>query len=331
MPKPKTLTLRLGTRSSNLALTQSRFIAKLLEKKHKNLKIELIEISTTGDVVTDKPLHEFGGAGVFVKELERALLDKRVDIAVHSLKDMPTRQPKGLTLGAIVGREDARDCVISQSGKKLEELPSGSVVGTGSTRRRGQLQVIFPHLKFAEIRGNVETRIRKVKDGEYAATILARAGLKRLGLLKHAVQTLSFQDMLPAPGQGALGIECRATDARAKKILKIIHQADVAACVNAERSLLEALGGGCHMPLGALGSIVAPAKPQKKTAKKPSPKSGGQSLLRLDAVLVLPEGTHIVRADDTGSPQAAWPLGRKVAKAILELGGGEILKKLESN
>jgi hydroxymethylbilane synthase len=310
----KPITLRLGTRSSNLALTQSRYIARTLQKLHPGLTVELVEISTTGDLVTDKPLHEFGGAGVFVKELERALLDERVDIAVHSLKDMPTRQPKGLTLGAIVGREDARDCVISRGGVKLGELPEGAVVGTGSTRRRAQLQQLFPHLKFAEIRGNVETRIRKVEQGDYAATILARAGLKRLGLLKHASETLAFADMLPAPGQGALGVECRESDARAKKILKVIHNVEVAACVNAERSLLEALGGGCHLPLGALGAIR---------------KSGTQKELTLIAVLGLPDGSHIVRADERGSLRAPWPLGQKLAKAMLELGGREILQKFD--
>jgi hydroxymethylbilane synthase len=318
----KLLTLKLGTRASNLALTQSRMIARMLKRRHKGLKIELVEISTTGDQVTDKPLQEFGGAGVFVKELERALLDKRIDFAVHSLKDMPTRQPRGLTLGAIVGREDARDCVITRSGKPLDNLPADALVGTGSTRRRAQLQEQYPHLKFAEIRGNVETRIRKVTEGQYAATILARAGLTRLGLMKHAAETLSFDVMLPAPGQGALGIECRKSDRVTLRVLKSLHQADVAACVDAERALLEALGGGCHLPLGALGQIEVQRSGRGAAAKK-------KKVLALSAVLGMPDGTHIVRANTFGAVKNAWPLGRKLAKEMLELGGREILKRLE--
>jgi hydroxymethylbilane synthase len=314
------LRIRLGTRSSNLALTQSRYIARRLERAHPGLTVELVEISTTGDQVRGKPLASFGGAGVFVKELEQALLEKRVDLAVHSLKDLPTAQPKGLTLGAIVGREDPRDVAVLRGAARLAELPAGAVIGSGSTRRRAQLKVAYPHLEFAEIRGNVETRMRKVADGQYAGTILARAGLKRLGLVAQAsslpsrwmqagglrYETLSHDLMLPAPGQGALAIECRAKDARVRKLLSALHNPLVAACVEAERSALEALGGGCHLPFGALGTVA------------------GRKLL-LRGVVCAPDGAAIVRAEAAGRIAKARELGRKVAREILAHGGRKIL------
>jgi len=305
--------IRLGTRSSNLALTQSRMIARLLEKTHRGLHVELVEVSTTGDQVRDKPLHSFGGAGIFVKELETALLDGRTDLAVHSLKDMPTRQPRGLVLAAVVGREDPRDAAILRSRAHLAELSAGSVIGSGSLRRRAQLKHFFPQLEFAEIRGNVETRIRKVAEGQYAGTILARAGLRRLGLAKKITQTLPLELVLPAPGQGALGLECRTRDARTRRLLKKLHDAGVAACVTAERAALEALGGGCHLPLGALATIE---------------KVKGKRCLRLRAALGLPDGSKLVRAEDTAALNRARPLGRKVARLILARGGREVLAAL---
>jgi len=304
--------LKLGTRSSNLALTQSRSVARMLEKAHPGLSIELVEIKTTGDMVTDKPLKSFGGAGVFVKELESALQDGRADFAVHSLKDMPTRQPSGLVLGAILGREDPRDVVITKKKVPLEKLPPKSVIGSGSMRRRAQLARHFPGLVFAEIRGNVETRIKKVESGEYAGTILARAGLKRLKLLEHVAQVLPFSIMLPAAGQGALGVECRSSDRRVQKILESIHQEKVAECVNAERSLLETLGGGCHLPVGALGTLTASGE------------------LKLIAALGLPDGTKLLRMQDQGPPAEARAIGRRLGKRMLAGGGAEILKLLES-
>lgn len=304
-------TLRLGTRSSTLALTQSRMIARMLEKACRGLRVELIEISTTGDRVHDKALKSFGGAGVFVKELETALLEKRIDIAVHSLKDVPTQQPRGLAIAAIVGREDPRDCVITRGGVTLEELRAGSVVGSGSERRRAQLIRLYPKLKFAEIRGNVETRINKVLNREFAATILARAGLKRLGLLKKSSQTLSLAAVLPAPGQGALGIESRSADRHTRKLLESIHNPSVAICVETERTLLAMLGGGCNLPLGALGTVRA-------------------GKLQLRAFLGLADGSKSVEA------QAAVALGGraglKVAGIVFEKlwdsGAQDILKAL---
>ena len=305
-------TIKLGTRSSNLAMTQSRYIASRLEKENSGLKVELVEISTTGDEVRDKPLKSFGGAGVFVKELENALQDKRVDIAVHSLKDMPTRQPKGLVIGAIAGREDPRDVVVTQGGRKIGDLPPNSMIGSGSMRRRAQFKIQYPQLQFTEIRGNVETRLRKVREGQVAGTILARAGLKRLGLLDESMHTLSLQHMLPAPGQGALAIECRISDLEIRKLLQPIHEADIEACVNAERVVLEELGGGCHLPLAALGT----------------PEAGG--MLRLRAFFGLPDGSLNVRADETMGRSYSRELGKKVAHILLDRGGRDILKVLET-
>lgn len=312
---PKAITLRLGTRASNLALTQSRLIAKALKKAHPGLKVQLVEISTTGDRVSEKPLQSFGGAGVFVKELESALLDERIDFAVHSLKDLPTRQPRKLVLAAIVGREDVRDVAVLANGGKLADLPAGSVVGTGSTRRRAQLKAIYPQLEFAEIRGNVETRIRKVKEGQFAATILAHAGLRRLKIVDESMEVLPLHQVLPAPGQGALGIECRAADKRTRKLLAKLNNSEVAACVTAERSVLEALGSGCHLPLAALGEIE---------------KREGRRTLHLSAIFGLPDATARVHAEAWGPPARARKLGLQVAKNIMSRGGKEIFEQLQS-
>lgn len=309
------MVLKLGTRASPLALTQSTTVARALERAHPGLVVELVEISTTGDRVTGQSLASFGGAGVFVKELEAALLDKRVDFAVHSLKDMPTKQPEGLTIGAISEREDARDAAIVRDGVKLEALPKGSVIGCGSPRRRAQLKASFPNLEFAEIRGNVDTRIRKVDEGQYAGTILALAGLKRLGLDARATEIIPFDVVLPAPGQGALGIECRTDDDRVRRILNAFHDENTAACVTAERALLEALGGGCHLPLGALGSLVPAHLPSKK-------------MLRLEARLGHPDGSELVHCEEIGSLLSAVAIGQGVADGLLKSGGKELIERL---
>ncbi len=311
------LVLKLGTRSSPLAMTQSGTVARALERAHPGLVVELVEISTTGDRVTGQPLASFGGAGVFVKELEAALLDKRVDFAVHSLKDMPTKQPEGLIIGAISEREDARDAAVVHGGVELVKLPRGSVIGCGSPRRRAQLKASFPNLEFAEIRGNVDTRIRKVDEGQYAGTILALAGLKRLGLDARATEIIPYDVVLPAPGQGALGIECRTDDVRVRQVLKAFHDENTAACVTAERSLLEALGGGCHLPLGALGSLVASHLPATK-------------MLRLEARLGHPDGSALVRCGRTGSLKNPVELGQCVALNLLQSGGQELIDRLRN-
>lgn len=308
MAKPM---VRLGTRASALALAQSKLMARKLKTAHKaeKLEVELVEISTTGDRDRETALKTFGGAGVFVKELERALLEKEIDLAVHSLKDLPTTLPKGLALAAVSKREDVRDVAIVSGDRPLAELPEGSVIGCGSPRRRAQLARRFRNLRFQEIRGNVDTRLRKVAEGQYDGTILARAGLKRLGRAEQDAEVLPLNVMLPAPGQGALGLECRARDSRTRTLLLALHDPVTAACVEAERSCLSALGGGCHLPLGAYGSH--------------SRKTG---LLTLRAVLAAPDGSLSVSAEASSQPTSARRLGTTVAALLKDTADGrEIL------
>jgi hydroxymethylbilane synthase len=299
--------LRLGTRGSALAMAQSKLMARKLTSAHRAMKlhVEIVEISTTGDRDRKTALKTFGGTGVFAKELERALIEKEIDLAVHSLKDLPTAQPKGLVLAAVSKREDVRDVAIVAGGRRLAELPGGAVVGCGSPRRRAQLARRFPNLRFEEIRGNVDTRLRKVAEGHCAATILARAGLKRLGRPEKDGEVLPLSLMLPAPGQGALGLECRARDSRTRTLLLALHDPLAAACVEAERSCLAALGGGCHLPLGAHGSH--------------SRKTG---MLTLRAVLAAPDGSLEVNAEASGPPTSAKRLGTTVAALLKETADG---------
>ena len=243
----------IGTRTSNLALWQTRHIMALLAQAWSDVTCRTESFVTQGDKTLDKPLPQIGGKGLFTQELEQALLDGRIHLAVHSLKDLPVEDSPGLTLGAIVGRADVRDVLIAENGRTLETLPRGAIVGTSSLRRQSQLRRQRPDLDVRSIRGNVETRIRKVHDGQYDATILAAAGVTRLGLEEHVVEWLPLEIMLPAPGQGALAVQCRAADAETLRLLAAIHQPEVAAAVTAERAFLHALGGGCATPVAAYG------------------------------------------------------------------------------
>jgi hydroxymethylbilane synthase len=245
--------LIIGTRTSNLALWQTRHIMALLEQAWPDVTCGTEPFVTQGDKTLDKPLPQIGGKGLFTQELEQALLDGRIHLAVHSLKDLPVENGQGLTLGAIVGRADVRDVLIAAHGRTLATLPKGAIVGTSSLRRQSQLRRQRPDLDVRSIRGNVETRIRKVHEGQYDATILAAAGVTRLGLDEHIAEWLSLETMLPAPGQGALAVQCRAGDAETLRLLAAIHQPEVAAAVTAERAFLHALGGGCATPVAAYG------------------------------------------------------------------------------
>ena len=271
----------------------------------------MLQIDTA--FVTGQSLASFGGAGVFVKELETALQNKRIDFAVHSLKDMPTKQPEGLVLAAVSQREDARDAAIVHGGATLASLPKGSVIGCGSPRRRAQLKARYPHLEFAEIRGNVDTRLRKVDEGHYAGTMLALAGLKRLGLDGRVTEIISYDDMLPAPGQGALGIECRKADLDIRKLLNALNDRATAASVVAERAVLEALGGGCHLPLGALGTVSAETR-----------------ILKLQAVLGHPDGSVMIRFECSGTTDFPEALGHIAASELLKIGGKELIERLRN-
>lgn len=304
--------LRLGTRGSALALTQSRSVADAIERGT-GIPVELRVLTTRGDRVLDRPLPEIGGKGVFTEELDRALLDGRVDLAVHSLKDLPTESVDGLTLACIPEREDSRDVLVGPAGRPtdLESLPPGAVVGTSSLRRRALLGAFRPDLRTESVRGNLETRLRKLDEGGYDALLLAAAGLLRLGLGGRIGAWLERTSWLSAPGQGALAVVARSEDAEVSRVLSALHHPETARAVTAERSLLRRLQGGCQVPVGALGL----------------PFEGG---LRLWGLVVSPDGRRAVRADATGDLLDAEELGGRLAEVLLERGAREILDELEA-
>ena len=255
-----THTLRLGTRGSVLAKTQSQLVASELEKRHKNLVVELIILKTSGDQIQDKPLYEFGGKGLFTKEIEQALQRNEIDVAVHSFKDVPVTQPlvpvDDLVIAAVPEREDPRDVFCSLVARQIADLPQGAKVGTSSLRRRCQLLAIRPDLKVEPLRGNIDTRLRKLRDGAFDAIILAAAGLRRTGLFNEAEMSMLDPDqMLPAPGEGALAIQCRRNDERTRELLAVLDDRDTERAVTAERVIVQTLGGDCHSPIGALAEI----------------------------------------------------------------------------
>ena len=242
--------LRLATRGSNLALWQARHVSALLRRHHPGLRITLVIVNSSGDGDHATPLYRMGNIGVFVKEVQQAVLEGRADAGVHSMKDLPTTEPDGLTIAAVLERADARDALIGAA--SLATLPTGALVGTSSLRRQAQFAAARPDLRFTSIRGNVETRLRKVAAGEVAATIMAMAGLKRLGLLRlaHAAPLDPVSECTPAPAQGAVAVDCRTTDRRTRHLLHSLHHRQTAAAVGIERSVLAGLAGGCSLPLG---------------------------------------------------------------------------------
>lgn len=245
--------LVMGTRKSHLAVTQTNWVRTQLLQYHPSLSIELEKIVTKGDKVLDVTLSKVGGKGLFVKEIEQALLDNHIDLAVHSLKDMPAQLPEGLVIGCIPIREDVRDCLLSRNGWTLEELPTGSVIGTSSLRRQAQILAVRPDLIVKSIRGNLDTRIAKLRDGQFDAIVLAVSGLKRLNLCDEISEYLSIATMLPAVGQGALAIECRKDDREVLSLLQPIHDEATAIAVTAERAFLQAIEGSCHLPVAGYG------------------------------------------------------------------------------
>ena len=252
--------LRLGARGSLLSRLQSGLVARALEEAHPGLRVELVIVSTSGDVIQDRPLHEFGGKGLFTKELEQALLRGEVDFAVHSFKDVPVTMPlvdiAELEIAAVPAREDPRDVLACNVAKTIAELPRGAKVGTGSLRRQAQILALRPDVTVLPIRGNVDTRIRKLKDGEYDAVILAAAGLKRAGLFDAGMMTpLPYDQLLPAAGQGALALQCRRDAAHVREILSALHHPDTAHTVAWERMVVQLLEGDCHSPIAALAEL----------------------------------------------------------------------------
>ena len=290
----------IGSRGSQLALWQARWVAARLAELGEETRIEIIK--TTGDQVTDVPLGQVGSKGLFTKEIEDALLDGSVDLAVHSLKDMPTELPAGLVLAAIPEREDVRDALI---GRRLNDLAHGARVGTGSLRRAAQLRSLRPDLEVLGIRGNVDTRLRKLDEGQYDAIMLAAAGLRRLGWDARISQYFDPSEICPAAGQGALAIE---TQESKRGLAARLNDTDTNLAVRAERTLLGALGGGCQVPVGAHARLEG-------------------KLLQLRAIVASADGTQIVRALFVGEADAPEELGRRVADHLLEHGARELLSE----
>ncbi|GAA1477936.1 hydroxymethylbilane synthase [Nocardioides aestuarii] len=303
-----TTALRLGTRASALATTQSGHVADLVRNRL-GREVELVEITTEGDT-SSAPLAQMGGTGVFVSSLRQALLDGRIDLAVHSLKDLPTAPCDGIALAAVPQREDPRDVVVARDGLTLGELPAGSRVGTGSPRRAAQLHALGLGLEVDGIRGNVDTRIGKVRSGDYDAVVLARAGLARLGRLDEATEVLDPLQLLPAPGQGALAVECRADDTTLVTALAALEDPGSRAAVEAERSVLATLEGGCSAPVGALAEVV-------------EGDDGDELWVR--AVALSHDGGLSVRMSASGSPADAAGVGTRLADEMLAEGAADLM------
>ncbi|MCX7193641.1 MAG: hydroxymethylbilane synthase [Proteobacteria bacterium] len=301
--------LVIASRESALAMWQAEHIRDRLRALYPQTEVSILGMTTQGDQILDVSLSKIGGKGLFVKELETALEDGRADFAVHSLKDVPMVLPTGFVLAAIGEREDPHDALVSNLYGSLAELPAGSIVGTSSLRRESQLRARFPHLKIEPLRGNVQTRLRKLDEGLYAAIILAAAGLKRLGLSSRIRAIISSEDSLPAVGQGALGIECRADRADVAAMLQPLHHAGTAACVLAERAMSRALNGSCQVPLGGFAEV-----------------QGEQ--LRMRGFVASTDGQRMLRAEAVGEIENPEALGRKIAGALLAQGAGEILAAL---
>ena len=305
--------LRLGTRRSVLATAQSTLVADLVRERL-GRAVELVEITTDGDV-SDAPLTQLGGTGVFVSALRDALLDGRVDLEVHSLKDLPTYPCEGVALAAVPTREDPRDVVVARDGLTLGELPAGATIGTGSPRRAAQLHALGLGLEVVDIRGNVDTRIGKVRSRAYDAVVLARAGLVRLGRLDEATEVLDPLQLLPAPGQGALAVECRAEDADLVAALATLEDSRSRASVDAERAVLATLEGGCSAPIGALADVV-------------EGEDGEELWVR--AVALSHDGALSVRKSASGDPADAAGVGTRLAKEMLEDGAADLNQNLTS-
>jgi hydroxymethylbilane synthase len=303
--------ITIGTRGSKLALWQTNWVKGELERLNPGLQVNLEIISTKGDRVLDVSLPKLGeqGKGLFTKELEEAIRERRVDLAVHSLKDLPTELPAGLHIGAISTREDVRDALVARSGiQSFDELPQNALVGTSSLRRQAQIRAVRPDLRLEPIRGNVDTRLRKLDDGEFDAIILAAAGLHRLGFAERITEHLSPQLVLPAVGQGALAIETRSDDARMNELVgQLNHEATWLAC-EAERAFLKGLGGGCLVPIAAHAMIESLS-------------------LKLTGLVASTDGSEIVRGTVAGAHEEARALGQRLAKELIAQGADRILAR----
>jgi hydroxymethylbilane synthase len=303
--------LRIGTRGSALALWQAHWIQQQLADV--GVVSEVIKIASRGDLQPDVPIASIGGDGVFTKELQKALLDGRIQVAVHSLKDLPTEAAPGLILAAVPERESPHDALICRNAKSIAELPQGARIGTGSLRRRAQLLHLRPDLQMLDIRGNIDTRLRKLADGEFDALVLAQAGLKRLGLESQITELVQAPQMLPAIGQGALGLETRFGDPGTRKELASIDDPESHQSVLAERTMLAALAGGCLAPIGGWGRVEADGR------------------LRLTACVLSPDGKQKLAAERVGNAADAMAIGRQVAEELLAAGAAKLIEQARAN
>lgn len=301
--------LRIATRKSALAMWQAEFVKARLEHFHSDLTVELVPMSTQGDIILDTPLAKIGGKGLFVKELEQAMIDGRADIAVHSMKDVPVEFPDGLALHTICEREDPRDAFVSNHYATLDALPEGAIVGTSSLRRQCQIRAQRPDLLIRDLRGNVNTRLAKLDNGEYDAIILAAAGLLRLEMPERIAQYIEPEQSLPANGQGAVGIECRIDDIRVKELLAPLEHAETRVRVNAERAMNRRLEGGCQVPIGAYAQVEG-------------------DTVHLRGLVGALDGSEILHAQLSGPINDAERVGIELAEQLLAQGADKILAEV---
>ena len=301
--------IRIATRKSPLALWQANFVKQNLLLAHKDLKVELIPMVTQGDIILDSPLSKIGGKGLFVKQLEQAILNNEADIAVHSIKDIPAQFPEGLMLATICQRDEVRDAFVANKYTSLNDLPEGAIVGTSSLRRQCQLRSHFPHLIIKDLRGNVGTRLNKLDEEQYDAIILASVGLKRLSLEHRITQYIGTDLMLPAVGQGAIGIESRTDDKQILDIISVLDDKKSRACIQAERAMNNALQGGCQVPIAGYCRL-------------------NNDELTLQGLVGRVDGSKIIKQQITGFINEAESLGEKLAKQLLNQGADLILTEL---
>ncbi|MGM0413333.1 MAG: hydroxymethylbilane synthase [Pseudomonadota bacterium] len=304
--------LRIATRKSPLALWQAEYVRDRLQALHPGLEVELVRMTTQGDRVLDSPLAKIGGKGLFVKELETGMLEGRADIAVHSMKDVPIEFPDGLHLAVICPREDPRDAFVSNHYGHLDELPEGARVGTSSLRRQAQVRARRPDLEILDLRGNVNTRLAKLDAGDYDAIILACAGLRRLGFAERIRTPLEPEVILPAIGQGVVGVECRVDDERVNGLLAAVDDAATRPRITAERALNTRLEGGCQVPIGGYSEVAGDE-------------------IHLRALVGRPDGGEVIRSEARGPVAEAEAIGIRVADDLLSRGAGEILKEVYGN
>ncbi|GAB4374645.1 MAG: hydroxymethylbilane synthase [Calditrichia bacterium] len=303
--------LRLGTRGSTLALWQTDWVKKRLAEKYPEVEFQTVIIKTTGDKILDSPLSRIGDKGLFTRELDQALLDGRIDLAVHSMKDVPTQYDAGLTIGAVTERWDVRDALISREGKSLDDLPEGAIIATGSLRRKAQLLHLRPDFTIVDIRGNLQTRLQKFDQSDWQGMILATAGLERLNLHERISQRIPTDIILPAVGQGCFAVMLRRNDEAVAEMLQAVHCPEVAFPVFAERALLRTIEGGCQVPLGAFGEV----------------QNGG---IMLRACIASLDGKKFVKDQISGPLGQYERLGKSLAEKLIAAGGDEILREIRS-